>query len=290
MELNFAVTYFILENGPSDDPFSLFMQIAGVFASAVTTAWACTEWRIFTNFYSYDPKKDHQLPSKKLHNLKALLFFAPHVLFRTTSTAVVAAFLKIYSLIPLTVFAIISVVITCFLHKSRKKEDLDSFPLSLFAPSVSDPESKFGWSLLKATMLASTLTLLPCLILIWLLPLLSPETTSCTLALSHLNHSSPIPDCSPCFNLTATNSTFTGDKTPLQTNPGTPCVMMITLDDFSTYFFLPLLLLGVWCLFEGGIYLILSPTSTCLYICCNFGQIVCAKLIQFFSVQNMGHD
>ena len=206
------MTYFILENGPSDDPFSLFMQIAGVFASAVTTAWACTEWRIFTNFYSYDPKKDHQLPSKKLHNLKALLFFAPHVLFRTTSTAVVAAFLKIYSLIPLTVFAIISVVITCFLHKSRKKEDLDSFPLSLFAPSVSDPESKFGWSLLKATMLASTITLLPCLILVRLLQLLPSDIISCTLGLSHLNHSFPIPSCSPCFNLTATNST--GDNTP----------------------------------------------------------------------------
>ena len=32
------------------------------------------------------------------------------------------------------------------------------------------------------------------------------------------------------------------------------------------------------------------PTSTFLYICCNFGQIFCTNLIQFFSVQNMGHD
>ena len=32
--------------------------------------------------------------------------------------------------------------------------------------------------------------------------------------------------------------------------------MITTLDDFSTYFFLPLLLLGAWCLFEGGIDLI----------------------------------
>ena len=32
------------------------------------------------------------------------------------------------------------------------------------------------------------------------------------------------------------------------------------------------------------------PTSTFLYICCNFGQIFCTTLIQFFSVQNMGHD
>ena len=35
---------------------------------------------------------------------------------------------------------------------------------------------------------------------------------------------------------------------------------------------------------------LLRPTSTCLYICCNFGQIFCTNLIQFFSVQNMGHD
>ena len=33
-----------------------------------------------------------------------------------------------------------------------------------------------------------------------------------------------------------------------------------------------------------------SPTSTLLYICCNFGQIFCTNLIQIFSVQNMGHD
>ena len=34
----------------------------------------------------------------------------------------------------------------------------------------------------------------------------------------------------------------------------------------------------------------LRPTSTLLYICCNFGQIFCTNVIQFFSVQNMGHD
>ena len=34
---------------------------------------------------------------------------------------------------------------------------------------------------------------------------------------------------------------------------------------------------------------LLRPTSTLLYICCNFGQIFCTNVIQFFSVQNMGH-
>ena len=29
-------------------------------------------------------------------------------------------------------------------------------------------------------------------------------------------------------------------------------MMAVTLDDFCSYLFLPLLLLGMWCLFEGG--------------------------------------
>ena len=33
--------------------------------------------------------------------------------------------------------------------------------------------------------------------------------------------------------------------------PGTPCVMVTSMDDFSNYFFIPLLILGSWCLFEG---------------------------------------
>ena len=32
------------------------------------------------------------------------------------------------------------------------------------------------------------------------------------------------------------------------------------------------------------------PSSPFLYICCNFGQILCTNVIQFFSVENMGHN
>ena len=235
------------------------MQISGVFASVLTVARACTDWHLYTNFKIYDHNEYQQIRPRKLHTLKALLFFAPHIVVRTTATAMVAAFLKIYSIIPLTVFIILSIVITCAVHKSRKKEELDetyfAFPLSLFAPSVSDPDSKFGWTLLKATMLASTLALLPSLILIRLLPLLNPETISCTLGLAHLNYSIPIPSCSPCFNPTADNTTgvpFT------KTHSGTACVMFTTFDDYSSYFFLPLMILGAWCLFEGGTFPLIS--------------------------------
>jgi len=32
------------------------------------------------------------------------------------------------------------------------------------------------------------------------------------------------------------------------------------------------------------------PASPFLYICCNFGQFFCTNVIQFFSVENMGHN
>ena len=32
------------------------------------------------------------------------------------------------------------------------------------------------------------------------------------------------------------------------------------------------------------------PTSTFFYVSCNFGQIFCTNVIQFFSVQNMDHN
>ena len=43
---------------------------------------------------------------------------------------------------------------------------------------------------------------------------------------------------------------------------------------------------------KTGLWIAISAigTSTFVYICCNFGQIFCTNLIQFFSVQNMGHD
>ena len=88
-----------------------------------------------------------------------------------------------------------------------------SFALTLFTPSVraaSYSDNKFDRSLLKATMLTSSLILLPCLIFIRLLPSFDPETVLCTLGLSHLDLGSPIPACSLCFNTTtvSTGGTF----------------------------------------------------------------------------------
>ena len=80
------------------------------------------------------------------------------------------------------------------------------------------PYRKFGRRQLKTTMLISTLLLLPCILLIRLLPLLPTSTIHCTLGLSFINlKSDDIPSCSPCFNpatdniTTRTNLTDTGE-------------------------------------------------------------------------------
>ena len=64
------------------------------------------------------------------------------------AAAFVAAFLKFYSLVPLTVYFVINSVITCFLHSKHGDDNLAatfvSFALSLFTPSTYAPETKFG--------------------------------------------------------------------------------------------------------------------------------------------------
>ena len=69
------------------------------------------------------------------------------------------------------------------------------------------PYEKSGRIILKITMLISSLLLLPCIILIRLLPLLPTSTIHCTLGLSHINLNSEIPSCSPCFNPVTNNLT-----------------------------------------------------------------------------------
>merc|ERR550517_1894726 len=91
-------------------------------------------------------------------------------------------------------------------------------------------------------MLTSSLILIPSLIIIRILPFLPPDIVLCTLGLSHLDLESTIPSCSPCFNATAVST-------------GTPCVMVTTMDDFAKYFFIPLFVLGSWCLFEEMVVL-----------------------------------
>ena len=252
----FAVLYVILTTGLSKSFTKAFFQVGGIIASFASVSKFCAEWHIFTgyNIYEEDP-----IPPEFSSTLKAMLFFAPHVIFRTGSSAFVAAYLKLYALIPLAVFLITSISIFCLVYKKYSWKariyGLLYLPLSIFTPTVFGPYQKSDRRLLKATMLSSTVILLLCLILIRLLPFLTEETLFCTLALSHINLdtgnfsdinlatsnisqinlgsdiSSPnltceIPSCDSDLNLTECTGKCTSVKHPL----------IITINDYHNNF------------------------------------------------------
>ena len=202
--------YVVLVKGLAGNTFSRIMQIAGILASLLSVARTCSDYFIIGSFND----EYHHIEPGVWYSLKAIAFFLPHVIFRTTSTAFIAAFLKWYAILPIAVYLIVNMVITLVLKKKYDRDAGGSFldyAFSLFTPAVNGSVSKYGRSQLKGTMLSSTATLLPCLIFIQILPLLPPEVVSCSLGLHHLDHSDNIPSCSPCFNSTTTNTTFTGD-------------------------------------------------------------------------------
>ena len=205
-----AVLYVILATGLSSNLFSRFFQITGILASLVSISKACSEWHVYTGYNMNFEKK--QVSPNFLTIIKAAFFFAPHIVFRTTSICFIAAFFKIYSIVPLAIFILISVGANICIRQSLTAIAAGIFwlPLSLFTPVVPAPYFKCERKILKVTMLTSTLIILPCLVLIRLLPLLDPETVVCTWGLHHLSLSSQPPSCSPCFNSTNVNSIFSG--------------------------------------------------------------------------------
>ena len=227
----------ILTTGLSKSFTKAFFQVGGIIASFASVSKFCAEWHIFTKYSSFTGS-EHPIPPEFSSTLKAMLFFAPHVIFRTGSSAFVAAYLKLYALIPLAVFLITSISISYLVYKEQDWEDrigrLLYLPLSIFTPTVFNPYLKHDRRLLKATMLSSTVILLLCLILIRLLPFLTEETLFCTLGLSHINLatsnisqinlgsdiSSPnltceIPSCDSDLNLTECTGKCTSVKHPL---------------------------------------------------------------------------
>ena len=201
MSIAFSVTYATLVIGLSDSIFSKFMQIGGIVASLVSVAKTCAADHL-TKIDADKKEPDFST------TIKSLFFFGPHVLWRTTATAFVATFLKFYALIPLAVHVLVCIGITFFLHTRHENQlegSLGGFILSLLTPTSSGNMS-FHQSQLKATMLTSSLILLPCLLFIHYLPLLPPETVLCTLGLSHLDLGQPVPQCSSCFNTTVVDT------------------------------------------------------------------------------------
>ena len=163
--------------------------------------------------------KSIKIPTKLLPVLKAMAFFVPHTVFRTASLSVVAAYFRLYALIPLSIYAIVSLPVGSYAMDGEFScvgvmFTLLTLPLYIFTPAVLNPFDKDFRKLLKSTMLLSTLFLLPCLLLTRLLPLLPSSTIHCTLGLSHINiNSEDIPECSPCFfNNTADSNITSGNN------------------------------------------------------------------------------
>ena len=130
----------ILTTGLSKSFTTGFFQVGGLIASLASVSKFCAEWHIFTAYNLYCRSL---IPTDFCSTLKAMLFFAPHVIFRTASTAVVAAFLKIYSIIPLALFLITSICISCFVNKKEERIiNLLYLSLSIFTPTVFWPKLK----------------------------------------------------------------------------------------------------------------------------------------------------
>ena len=150
-----AVLYVILVKGLAGNAFSRFMQIAGIMVSLLSVARACSNIFIIGSFNNTDKR---QTEPGVCYLLKSLAFFLPHVVFRTTTTAFVAAFLKWYSLIPLAVYLIVNMVITRFLKNKYSRDwptgtglkgSFSDYALSLFTlrlarakPSMAVPSSR----------------------------------------------------------------------------------------------------------------------------------------------------
>ena len=113
--------YVILTTGLSKSFTKAFFQVGGIIASFASVSKFCAEWHIFTGC-NYG-RKAEAIPPEFSPTLKAMLFFAPHVIFRTGSSAFVAAYLKLYALIPLAVFLITSISISCLVNKEDDWED-----------------------------------------------------------------------------------------------------------------------------------------------------------------------
>ena len=121
-----SVLYVILTTGLSKSLTKAFFQVGGIIASFASVSKFCAEWHIFTGYNTGRSEYPNPIPPEFSSSLKAMLFFAPHVIFRTASSALVLAYLKLYALIPLAVFLITSISICCLVFK-----EYNSLPLSL---------------------------------------------------------------------------------------------------------------------------------------------------------------
>ena len=105
--------FVLLDTGLSSSFATRFFQIGGLLASFATVSKFLAQWHLFTGF---NVKEDHdtKIPPDLKSVVKAMLFFGPHVIVRTTSIAFLAAFFRFYTFIPISIFVIIMLPIVSF--------------------------------------------------------------------------------------------------------------------------------------------------------------------------------
>ena len=130
--------------------------------------------------------------------LKVFPFFLPHVLFRTSALAFTAAFLGYWTLVPL-IITIITVWITSFvaLPEDNGKDELFTCCTTVFAPVSFNADERKDRVIMKRAIVIFTTSLMFCLTIIRLLPVLSsPSSLVSTYGLRHLNFANASGDIS----------------------------------------------------------------------------------------------
>jgi len=258
------------------------IQYVGIGASIISIIKGCSEWWVRT---IADPgKKEPKLKEW----LQVSLYFLPHVLFRLLALSFVFAFLGYYSIIVLAIIALAGLCLALpEVFKLKWIGDVDeetgikallSLVLSLLAsiPVVSSWRS--NRVIMKRTITSTTICLLVTLLLIRTGPLLVEEDLLLhTNGLCHLNFLNSTDIYSECANTQCTNNitettvTCTGsvnvtgnmecfsrlNSTPIDIK-GHECKctckrMFLTFETFSKFIFPALVILGLYCLLDGGL-------------------------------------
>ena len=136
-----------MNNGVASNNFTTcFFQIVGLAASFLSVSKFCTEWHLFTAFNLDDDHKN-KIPTKLLPVLKSLTFFAPNTLFRSASLAFMAGYFRFYALIPLSIFVIVSLLVSTYAMEGFITYDgimatLFGLPFNIFTLATNVPFDK----------------------------------------------------------------------------------------------------------------------------------------------------
>jgi len=256
------------------------IQYVGIGASIISITKGCSD-----HWVRMSAEKNLREPAL-LEWLQASVYFLPHVLFRLFALSFVFAFLGYYSIIVLAIIALAGLCLALpeVLNLKWDSDEDDgasallSLVLSLLAPISLGSSARSDRLIMKRTITSTTLCLLVTLLLIRTGPLLVEEDLLLhTNGLCHLNFLNSTDVYSECAvtqctnNITETTFTCIGsvnvtenmeclsrlNSTPIDIK-GHECKctckrMFLTFETFSKFIFPALVILGLYCLLDGGL-------------------------------------